>query len=135
MTQNLLPSPFPFASSHIARPVLSGSGSTYAAAAAQQAANARVQLSLAQGLAPHAGARVPSAIQTLQSQNAFLSTGSSLTESKTVIVQLLLRRFSYENMAHLKSQQRSYQAVEEISSKFSICFLCKFFRTNTNSHV
>ena len=35
MTQNLLPSPFPFASSHIARPVLSGSGSTYAAATAQ----------------------------------------------------------------------------------------------------
>jgi hypothetical protein len=65
MTQYLLPSPFPFAGSHIAKPTLYASNSTYAAAQAQATANTRINRSLALAIAPYAGGRVPFALQTL----------------------------------------------------------------------
>jgi hypothetical protein len=123
MAPQLLPSVFPFAASHVARPNHSSS-STYAAAQAQRAANARVAQAAAQAVAPHAGNRLPGALQGLMNQNV---AGSSLMESQTVVLQLVLRKWTFDDVKNWRAEQRTVQLSEEVGGKFSPISFTRFF--------
>jgi hypothetical protein len=105
MTQHL-PSPFPFAGSHIAKPTSYASNSTYAAAQAQATANARINGSLASAIAPHAGGRVPSALQTLMPP---IAGADNLTEQQEVSLGLFIRHWSYENLDSWRALRPVYK--------------------------